>query len=160
MKIPSNIIQGNDFLFSHLSRFLAPVPGSHSNWKLCYRATSHGWAASTFHSFCDGKPHTVTIIRKSPYVFGGYTDIPWGKNIIQKCLIYLTLLKQKALRQRRAKSPYEAVHEPLKLYNKNKTKKWLSKMNLYTIKFSGDKENSYFTYFKYNVLNLKKKISH
>ena len=81
-KISSNIIQGNDFLFSHLSRFLAHVPGSHSNWRLCYRASSHGWAASTFHSRCDGKPHTVTIIRKSQYVFGGYTDIAWGKNIV------------------------------------------------------------------------------
>jgi len=52
------------------------VPGSHI-WKLCYRASSHGWAASTFHSYCDGKPHTVTIIRKDLYVFGGYTDISW-----------------------------------------------------------------------------------
>ena len=30
-------------------------------------------------------------------------------------------------------------------------------MNLYAVKFSGDKRNSYFTYFKYNVSNLKKK---
>jgi len=77
MKIQSNIIQGDNFLFSHLSRFLNHVPGSHV-WKLCYRASSHGWAASTFHSYCDGKPHTVTIIRKDLYVFGGYTDIAWG----------------------------------------------------------------------------------
>ena len=80
MTIPSNIIRGNDFLFSNLSRFLEAVAGSHSNWKLCYRASSHGWAGSTFHSRCDGKPHTVTIIRKRQYVFGGYTDIAWGKN--------------------------------------------------------------------------------
>ena len=132
MKIPSNIIGGNDFLFSHLSRFLKPVAGSHSNWKLCYRASSHGWAASTFHSRCDGKPHTVTIIRKSPYVFGGYTDIAWGKNIRYKknCFIhyfffYITTLlgknTPKRLIQRRTKSPYKAV--PLKLYNKKKKKK-------------------------------------
>ncbi|XP_078383091.1 uncharacterized protein LOC144665680 isoform X1 [Oculina patagonica] len=77
LKIQSNIIQSNDFLFSHLSRFLDPVPGSHQHWNLCYRASSHGWAASTFHSRCDGKQHTVTIIRKDQYVFGGYTDIAW-----------------------------------------------------------------------------------
>ena len=82
MKLSSNIIRDNEFLFSHLSRFLDHVPGSHLRWKLCYRASSHGWAASTFHSRCDGKPQTVTIIRKSQYVFGGYTDIAWGKNII------------------------------------------------------------------------------
>jgi len=76
MEIQSDIIQSNHFFISHLSRFLDPVPGSHI-WKLCYRASSHGWAASTFHSRCDSKPHTVTIIRKKHYVFGGYTDIAW-----------------------------------------------------------------------------------
>ena len=89
MQIQSNIIRSSEFLSRHLSRFLEPVAGSHSNWKLCYRASSHGWAASTFHSRCDGKPHTVTIIRKSPYVFGGYTDIAWGKNIISKVTCFL-----------------------------------------------------------------------
>ena len=66
-------------LFQSLLRFLDS--NSRKRWTLCYRASSHGWAASTFHSRCDGKPHTVTIIRKSPYVFGGYTDIAWGENI-------------------------------------------------------------------------------
>ena len=78
MKILSNIIQGNDFLLSHLSGFLEPVTGFNSIWKLCYRASDHGWSASTFHGRCDGKRHTITIIRKDDYVFGGYVDIPWG----------------------------------------------------------------------------------
>ncbi|KAL9961673.1 hypothetical protein ACROYT_G030665 [Oculina patagonica] len=77
MTIHSNIIQDNEFFLSHLSRFIEPVAGSHPNWNLCYRATSHGWSASTFHSYCDGKPRTFTIIRKDQYVFGGYVDIPW-----------------------------------------------------------------------------------
>ena len=77
MKIQSSIIRSDYFLFSHLSRFLNHVPGSHV-WKLCYRASSHSWDASTLFSYCDGKRHTVTIIRKNQYVFGGYTDIPWG----------------------------------------------------------------------------------
>ena len=80
LKIPSNIIGSNDMILSLLG-FLDPVPGSHLHWTLCYRASSHGWAASTFHSRCDGKPHTVTIIRKGSFVFGGYTDIAWGENI-------------------------------------------------------------------------------
>ncbi|KAL9961652.1 hypothetical protein ACROYT_G030640 [Oculina patagonica] len=78
MQIHSDIIGGNEFFLSHLSRFMDPVTGSYSHWKLCYRATSHGWAASTFHSYCDGKRHTITIIRKDQFVFGGYVDIPWG----------------------------------------------------------------------------------
>ncbi|CAH3191540.1 unnamed protein product, partial [Porites evermanni] len=43
----------------------------------CYSASTDGWAANTFHSRCDGKSHTITIIKKDLYVFGGYTDIPW-----------------------------------------------------------------------------------
>ena len=78
--MPSNIIADHDMILS-LLRFLEPNPGSHKRWTLCYRASSYGWAASTFRSHCDGKPHTVTIIRKGPYVFGGYTDIAWGENI-------------------------------------------------------------------------------
>ncbi|KAL9961657.1 hypothetical protein ACROYT_G030647 [Oculina patagonica] len=74
----SNIIQGNGFFLSHLSRFMEPVAGGNSLWNLCYRATLHGWAARSFHSNCDGKRHTITIIRKGQYVFGGYVDIPWG----------------------------------------------------------------------------------
>ena len=79
LKVPSNIIGSNDMILS-LLKFLDPVPGSHLHWTLCYRASSHGWATSTFHNRCDGKPHTVTIIRKSYFVFGGYTDIAWGEN--------------------------------------------------------------------------------
>ena len=42
----------------------------------------HGWDVRTqFHGRCDGKRDTVTIIKKGKYVFGGYADIPWGKNI-------------------------------------------------------------------------------
>jgi len=73
----SSIIGSNSFFISNLRRFLEPIPNSRRCWNLCYRASSHGWSSSTFHSLCDGKRHTVTIIRKSSYVFGGYTDIPW-----------------------------------------------------------------------------------
>ena len=90
MEMQSKIIERNDFLFSHLRRFLNTVPGSRT-WKLCYRASSHGWYARTFHSYCDGKPHTVTIIRTNQYVFGGYTDIAWG-TYPKKKISYLKFL--------------------------------------------------------------------
>ena len=75
----SAIIAGNAFYQSRLSQFLTPAVGSNPRWVLCYRASTYGWAVSTFHSRCDGKRDTVTIIKKGQYVFGGYTDIPWGK---------------------------------------------------------------------------------
>ena len=63
-----------------LRSWLSPVARSvKSGWKRCWRASVDGWAASTFHSRCDGKGPTVTIIRVGRYMFGGYTSIPWGK---------------------------------------------------------------------------------
>ena len=80
--INSTILQGNQYYLRHFHRFLASAPevGEDSSWLLCYRATLHGWKTKTFHDSCDGKRNTVTIIQEGQYVFGGYTDIPWGKN--------------------------------------------------------------------------------
>ena len=44
----------------------------------CWHAKTDGWAASTFHSNCDGKGPTVTIVQVGSYIFGGYTDKPWS----------------------------------------------------------------------------------
>ena len=75
----SAIIAGKAIYQRHLNQFLTAAVGLTPQWVLCYRASTHGWAASTFHSRCDGKRDTVTIIKVGQYVFGGYTDIPWGK---------------------------------------------------------------------------------
>ena len=51
--------------------------------KLLYRASRDGWAASNFHSCCDSKGPTVTVIKSGNYIFGGYTDQSWdGKSYI------------------------------------------------------------------------------
>ena len=66
-----------------LSNWLAPVAkGVYSFWKRCWRASVDGWASSTFHSRCDGKGPTVTIIRVGKYIFGGYTSISRGKLLL------------------------------------------------------------------------------
>ncbi|XP_067017556.1 hemicentin-1-like isoform X2 [Acropora muricata] len=51
---------------------------SRSRFVRCWRAKTDGWAASTFHSNCDGKGPTVTIIQVGSYIFGGYTDVSWS----------------------------------------------------------------------------------
>lgn len=76
----SSILQSNGFLFNNLKKFLEQPVGINPSWKLCYRASLHGWGASTFHSLCDGKTYTVTLIRKGAFVFGGYTDIAWDSS--------------------------------------------------------------------------------
>ena len=81
LQIASTILAGNLDYKSKLHQFLKPAVGSHPRWVLCYRASSHGWAAGIFHRRCDGKRNTVSIIKVGQYVFGGYTDISWGKRI-------------------------------------------------------------------------------
>ena len=45
--------------------------------KLLYCASRDGWSASIFHSCCDNKGPTVTVVKSGNYIFGGYTDKNW-----------------------------------------------------------------------------------
>ena len=45
--------------------------------KLLYRGSRNGWGAANFHSCCDKKGPTVTVIKSGNYIFGGYTDQHW-----------------------------------------------------------------------------------
>ncbi|XP_068673807.1 uncharacterized protein [Montipora foliosa] len=77
----SNILGDLDAKYHvKLRSFLAPVlhSSSRSRFVRCWRAKTDGWAASTFHSNCDGKGPSVTIIEVGSYIFGGYTDISWS----------------------------------------------------------------------------------
>ena len=47
------------------------------DYVLLYRASRNGWAASNFHSCCDNKGPTVTVIKYGNYIFGGYTEQSW-----------------------------------------------------------------------------------
>ncbi|XP_073251063.1 uncharacterized protein [Porites lutea] len=78
----SSVIVGNNRNHLTLLRnWLAPVAKSvNSFWKRCWRASVDGWAASTFHSRCDSKGPTVTIIRVGRYIFGGYTSVSWASD--------------------------------------------------------------------------------
>jgi hypothetical protein len=52
-----------------------------SKGKLLYRASKDGFTAKAFHSLCDGKKNTITIIKNNlNYVFGGYTSAAWLNN--------------------------------------------------------------------------------
>ncbi len=46
--------------------------------KLLFRASINGWSVNDFHSHCDRKGPTLTIIKTSEgYIFGGYNDQSW-----------------------------------------------------------------------------------
>ena len=87
----STILSKNESYPDQLGKFLAVTDGTKDLlWLLCYRASLHGWEAGTFHRRCDKKNHTVTIIENASYVFGGYTDIPWGNIIACFLILYIS----------------------------------------------------------------------
>jgi hypothetical protein len=48
---------------------------------LLYRATRDGFTSEAFHSKCDGKRNTITIIKNNlNYVFGGYASSAWNSS--------------------------------------------------------------------------------
>jgi hypothetical protein len=48
--------------------------------KLLYQGTRDGFKASSFHTLCDSKGPTLTLV-KSEYnkIFGGLAKVSWGK---------------------------------------------------------------------------------
>ncbi|KAL9954733.1 hypothetical protein ACROYT_G042306 [Oculina patagonica] len=46
-------------------------------WVLLFRASRDGFAAATFHSRCDNKGATVTIVKSGNNIFGGFTEESW-----------------------------------------------------------------------------------
>ena len=63
-------------LFSYLDPVV--INRERSRFVRCWHAETDGWAASTFHSNCDERGPTVTIIKvNNSYIFGGYTDVSW-----------------------------------------------------------------------------------
>lgn len=47
-------------------------------WKRCYSADQSSWSTAEFHSNCDFKGPSLTIIRVREYVFGGFVEQSWG----------------------------------------------------------------------------------
>ena len=76
--------------------YLDPVVADafRSEFVRCWHAKTDGSDSSTFHSNCDGKGPTVTIIQSGDYIFGGYTDVSWRSKYLsvifkgQKCFLH------------------------------------------------------------------------
>ena len=67
----------------------------------CWHAKTDGWAATTFHTNCDGKGPTVTIIKANNYIFGGYTDVSWSSEYILSVNTYFVALRNSRLYKKR-----------------------------------------------------------
>ena len=62
-------------------------------WRLLFRASRDGFAASTFHSKCDNKGPTVTVVKSGANIFGGFTEKPWtSAEVGRKFLLQLIII--------------------------------------------------------------------
>ena len=71
-----------------------------SDFVLIYRASRDGWASSNFHTHCDNKGPTVTVVKSGNYIFGGYTEQSWSSssyNTVAQCFLYLSWLTSKEI---------------------------------------------------------------
>ncbi|XP_046843331.1 uncharacterized protein LOC124437395 isoform X1 [Xenia sp. Carnegie-2017] len=45
--------------------------------RCCWRASTDGWDSRIFHSRCDNRGKTITLVKVGKYIFGGYSTISW-----------------------------------------------------------------------------------
>ena len=50
-------------------------------WRPLFRASRDGFLGKTFHSRCDNKGPTVTIVKSGGNIFGGFTEESWTSKI-------------------------------------------------------------------------------
>lgn len=50
------------------------------NWRLVFRASTHGFSAGAFHRYCDGVAPVYVIAQGSGgEISGGFSDVAWAK---------------------------------------------------------------------------------
>ena len=74
----SYILGENKKYHAALETMVAAVTSNNSKWTRCYHAKSDGFTAHDFHSRCDNKGPTVTLVQVREFVFGGFLDHNWG----------------------------------------------------------------------------------
>ena len=87
-----------------------------AKWTLLYRASEHGFEVKDFHSKCDNKSNTLTLIKPhgSPNIFGGFTSASWDsisgyKTDCSAFIFSLVNKDQKPLKMRVSK-PESAIY--------------------------------------------------
>ena len=79
LKFNSEILTNNE----HRDLLLGWLPSQNTEkrrrrLRLLFRASRDGFLASTFHSKCDNKGPTVTIVQSEENIFGGFTEESWS----------------------------------------------------------------------------------
>ena len=71
---------GSEILTSeeHQQSFKGWLPtGLDGEWRLLFQASRDGFASETFHSKCNNKGPTVTVVKSGANIFGGFTENSW-----------------------------------------------------------------------------------
>ena len=72
----SVIVGNNPEYLANLINWINPRR-SENDWELCWRASRGDLDNDKFHSLCDEKGPTITIVKVGNYIFGGYTSLSW-----------------------------------------------------------------------------------
>ena len=72
----SVIVGNNPEYLANLINWINPRR-SENDWELCWRASRGDLDNNKFHSLCDEKGPTITIVKVGNYIFGGYTSLSW-----------------------------------------------------------------------------------
>ena len=78
-KNPSEFLPNTRLVNQQYDNKLREWLGSDYKWRLLYRASEHGYTATSFHECCDDvKGPTLVIIKSNEgWIFGGYTTQSW-----------------------------------------------------------------------------------
>ena len=80
---PHNLHKTSTILNGHIQYVKQVVErlGGQFQWRLCYRASVHGWCAQNFHYIpllSLRSLTTVTLVKVGEYICGIYTDQNWA----------------------------------------------------------------------------------
>ena len=78
VKFTSFILGQNEKYHQVLESMVSAVTPNNSKWTRCYHAKTDGFTAHDFHSGCDNKGPTITLVQVREFVFGGFLDQNWG----------------------------------------------------------------------------------
>ena len=90
-KNPSEFLPDTQIINQQYDAKLREWIGNDYQWRLIYRASEHGYTASSFHECCDYVKGPTLIVIKSDggWTFGGYTTQSWsGDGIYNKYDIF------------------------------------------------------------------------
>ena len=82
-KTPQNF-QDSEILTNDEHRSVLKSWLPRGQWRLLFRASRDGFATATFHSKCDNKGATVTIVKSRNNIFGGFTEVSWASKFAER----------------------------------------------------------------------------